>query len=185
VLLGEATASFDDFDYARVLQRTEEYFWRYCDDYLELVKMRAYGGDDRASTDSARATLGLALSVLLRLLAPFLCFATEESWRWWHDSSIHRASWPTPDELDVAVSLPGVFDAASDVLAAVRKTKSAAKRSMRTSVERVTVTGSPERLAAVEAARRDLMDAGVIERLELAAGDDDVTVVLADEAQSD
>jgi valyl-tRNA synthetase len=185
VLLGEATASFDDFDYARVLQRTEEYFWRYCDDYLELVKMRAYGGDDRASTDSARATLGLALSVLLRLLAPFLCFATEESWRWWHDSSIHRASWPTPDELDVAVSLPGVFDAASDVLAAVRKTKSAAKRSMRTSVERVTVTGSPGRLAAVEAARRDLMDAGVIERLELAAGDDDVTVVLADEAQSD
>jgi hypothetical protein len=56
---------------------------------------------------------------------------------------------------------------------------------MRTAVERVTVTGSPERLAAIEAARRDLMDAGVIEHLELEAGDDDVAVVLADDAPSD
>jgi valyl-tRNA synthetase len=179
-LLDEATASFEGFDYARVLQRTEEYFWRYCDDYLELVKIRAYGGDDQARTDSARATLGLALSVLLRLLAPFLCFATEESWRWWHDTSIHLASWPAAVELDVTAPLPGVFDAASDVLAVVRRAKSAAKLSMRSRVELVSVTGSPDRLALVEAARRDLMDAGVIARLELVEGADDVEVVLAD-----
>jgi valyl-tRNA synthetase len=184
-LLVEATTSFEVFDYARVLQRTEEYFWRYCDDYLELVKIRAYGGGDQATTDSARATLGLALSVLLRLLAPFLCFATEESWRWWHDTSIHLAAWPTAEELDVTSLLPGVFDAASDVLGAVRRAKSAAKRSMRTGVELVTVTASRERRAALDAARGDLMDAGVIARLELKEGEDDVEVVLTDEAPSD
>jgi valyl-tRNA synthetase len=181
-LLDEATTSFDGFDYARALQRTEEYFWRFCDDYLELVKIRAYGTGDQARTDSARATLGVALSVLLRLLAPFLCFATEESWRWWHVTSIHLAAWPTADELDVAAPLGGIFDAASDVLGAVRRAKSADKRPMRWGVTLVTVTGSPARLAAVDSARGDLLDAGVIERLELVEGEDDVTVELAEEA---
>jgi valyl-tRNA synthetase len=179
-LLDEATTSFEGFDYARALQRTEEFFWRFCDDYLELVKIRAYGGEDRARTDSARATLGLALSVLLRLLAPFLCFATEESWRWWHETSVHLAPWPTAGELDVAAATPGVFDAVTEVLGVVRRTKSARKLSMRAGVELVTVTGRPARLAAVEAARRDLMDAGVVACLELVEGADSVEVVLAD-----
>ena len=72
VLVAEATKSFEHYDYARVLERTESFFWSFCDNYVELVKTRAYGEGDEAATTSARATLQITLSVLQRLFAPDL-----------------------------------------------------------------------------------------------------------------
>ena len=67
-----ATASFDGFEYAAALQATEEAFWDFCDNYLEIVKVRAYAESRVAGARSALATLQLALRVFLRLLAPAL-----------------------------------------------------------------------------------------------------------------
>jgi valyl-tRNA synthetase len=175
-LVAEATDAFDRFDYARALERTEGFFWSFCDDYLELVKNRAYGegGDDAAA--SARTALGLALRTLLGLFAPFLPFVTEEVWSWWQDGSVHRSTWPSADALREAAGAddaaapgdepdPAVLAVAAAVLGDVRGAKSQAKRSMRTDVTSVTVTDTTERLALLALAADDVRSAGRIAEL--------------------
>jgi valyl-tRNA synthetase len=183
-VVATATAALEEFDYARALEVTETSFWTFCDDYVELVKTRAYGEGDAAAASSARAALAVALSVQLRLFAPFLPFVTEEVWRWWQPGSVHRASWPSADDVgDGSGGDPSVLTVASEVLAAVRRAKTGAKRSMRSRVAELTVSGPPSTLAAVEAARDDLIDAGGVDVLQL-VGDNElsVEVTLAEEA---
>jgi valyl-tRNA synthetase len=168
-LVQEATVAFQGYDYARALERTESFFWSFCDDYLELVKGRAYQEDSAAST-SARATLALSLSVLLRLFAPFLPFATEEVWRWTHDHSIHRSPWPTPEEFPGQEGDPFVLELASRVLLDVRRAKTTEKRSMRAKVEDLAVTGSRKELDALQAVAADLTEAGGIEQFSTTEG---------------
>ena len=187
LVVAEATAAFEDYDYARALERTEAFFWSFCDDYLELVKSRAYGDAADPGTISARAALAAALSVLLRLLAPILPFVTEEVWSWWRVGSIHAAPWPTADELGsdsgrVGPQTDAVLEVSAEVLGLVRRAKTTAKRSMRAPVARLTVTDTPGRLAALAAAEGDLRDAGGVVELVTVVGEaPDVVVELAEE----
>jgi valyl-tRNA synthetase len=188
-VIDEATAAFDAYDYARALERTETFFWSFCDDYLELVKTRAYGDTTEAGPASAQAALALALSALLRLLAPILPFVTEEVWSWWQPGSIHTAPWPTRTELgDVlpdgaaGVGSASVLEVTAGVLGQVRRAKTTAKRSMRWPVTTLTVADTPERIAALLAAEDDLRDAGGVATLTTTESDPPgVEVELADQ----
>ncbi|MFD0857308.1 valine--tRNA ligase [Actinomadura adrarensis] len=173
-VVDESTEAFEAYDYARALERTERFFWEFCDDYLELVKTRAYGEGSEAQ--SARIALRTALSTLLRLFAPFLPFATEEVWSWWQDGSIHLAPWPTRDELPPSGD-PSVLSITAEALRQIRKAKSEAKASMRADVTHAAVRG-PE---TDRVARADLTAAGRIADLTLedTPGDLAVEVVLA------
>jgi valyl-tRNA synthetase len=193
-VVDEATTAFEGYDYARALERTEAFFWSFCDDYLELVKTRAYEDATEAGPASARAALGLALSVLLRLLAPFLPFVSEEVWSWWHEGSIHRSPWPTAEEFPPAARAVGggdepgggdtVLSVVSEVLGVVRRAKTTAKRSMRAPVAKLTIIDTPQRLALLGEAENDLRDAGGVVELEGREGPAEVIVELGeDEAE--
>jgi len=160
-----ATESYEGFDYSKALDVTEAFFWTFCDDYLELVKERAYGSGpdaDPAATASARAALRVALEVQLRLLAPVLVYATEEVWSWWHDDSVHTQPWPRVEELaPVAEGAdPRLLDVVGQALAGLRKAKSEAKVGMRTEISAATVTGPEPDLDLVRQAEDDLVAAG-------------------------
>jgi valyl-tRNA synthetase len=154
-----ATAAFDDYDYTTALEVTDRFFWTFCDDYLELVKGRAYGERDPAGAESARAALRLALDVQLRLFAPIMPFVTEEVWSWFRGGSVHRANWPLASELPAGGDA-GVLVATGAALAGIRGAKSERRLSMGAALERVVVHGPAAEIDQVDFARDDLAAAG-------------------------
>jgi len=183
-LVTDATEAFDDFDYARALERTEAFFWHFCDDYVELVKSRAYGESSNPASVSAQAALAHSLSTLLRLFAPFLPFVTEEVWRWWQMGSVHTSRWPTIESLETEFTrTAGVFNEAAEVLSSIRRAKTSSKRSMRTGVDLVTVTDSAAKLELLRLATGDVKDAGGVISMDLIEGDPSIVVRLAAEEQ--
>jgi valyl-tRNA synthetase len=149
-----ATDKLEGYDYASVLDQVEKSFWTFCDDYIELVKGRRYGDFGPEGASSANTALTTALSIYLRLFAPYLPFVTEEVWSWWREGSVHRASWPTPDEIG-ARGDAAVYGSASQVLGDVRRQKSLNGWKTKTPVH-VVVKAAQETLGRVRLVEQDL-----------------------------
>jgi valyl-tRNA synthetase len=197
-VVARATAAFDELDYSLPLQASEELFWRFCDDFVELVKVRSYDEQDTPERRSATAALHLGLRVFLRLFAPFLPFVTEEVWSWRFAAtdgaagSIHRAEWPTVAEM-AAVRDPAAlesFATAALVLGRIRGAKTRERKNLRWPVAKLRVWGPSEARRALEAVLPDVLRAGAVAdgALEMSDGAPPegellgVEVVLADEA---
>jgi len=164
----EATAAYENYDQAKALEVTEAFFWAFCDDYLELVKERAYDQTDVGQASAALA-LRLALSTLLRLLAPIVSFATEEAWSWFEEGSIHTASWP--EALDIEGD-PAVLATASEALVGIRRAKTEAKASQKTPVSTATIAAPAAKIEALRAAADDLRAVGRIAELSFAEAEE-------------
>jgi valyl-tRNA synthetase len=175
-LVREATQALDNYEYGRAIELIEREFWGFCDDYLEFVKGRRYGDQGPEGAGSANSALVAALSVYLRLFAPYLPFATEEVWSWWKEGSVHRAPWPSGDEL--APLVRGLSDDdqqkwsyAREVMGEVRKRRSEAKQPLKVPIVRAVIADAPVRLAHLDAIEADLRAAVRIEAIERQTAD--------------
>ena len=166
-LVQRATASLDDLNHAQALAETESFFWtHFTDTFIELAKVRARDESDPAGRGSAVATLRLGLDVLLRLLAPYLPYITEEVWSWVFaeekdQATVHRAPWPAADDFN-GVDAPAdadSFDRAVACWAAVNKAKADAEVSVGREVEHLTLAAHPETLARLEPVLADVLAA--------------------------
>ncbi|MBJ7489800.1 MAG: valine--tRNA ligase [Ilumatobacteraceae bacterium] len=179
-VVDEATKAFEEFDYARVLERTEEFFWWFCDDYVELVKTRGYLSHTEEGAMSARAALRRALSTLQRLLAPLLPFVTEEVWSWWQLGSVHQSPWPTTAELTRGLATgpnEELLDAICSAIGLLRRAKTEAKVSQRAVVTEASFVSSADAAAAITAGWADIADAGSVEKWSISTLDtNEITV---------
>src|SRR5262245_39277201 len=167
-LVLESTEQFEAYDYARVLEQSERFFWSFCDDYLELVKGRRYGDFTPEGAGSANSSMLVALSALLRLFAPFLPFVTEEVWSWWRPGSVHRARWPTADEVVTAIGgYDGdavlVYTQTRVALGEVRRIKALEKKPVKAVIDRAVL---PRRFEPLAPASLDFKAAAHVRDLE-------------------
>jgi valyl-tRNA synthetase len=164
-VVATATKAFDEFDHAKALETAEQFFWVFCDDYLEVVKERAYGASGVTGQASAASTLRYAIDVLLRLFAPFIPFATEEVWSWTHQGSVHTSEWP---RVSASSSSTGLRALVSEALIGIRRAKTDAKASQKTVATSATIVGP----GLLELAADDLKAVGRITELTFAEGPD-------------
>lgn len=171
LVIRQATNFLDNYEHSKALEVIESFFWQFCDDYIELVKNRAYGTPDvkgnvpsEAAVKSARTTLGLGLDAFARLLAPFLPYATEEVWSWMHagEGSVHRAPWPKAlPYANAALQVsPDLLSHAGAALAALRGIKSKAKVSMKTPILSVKLAVPEAVTESLKSAMNDIAEAG-------------------------
>ncbi len=161
VVVDEATAAFEAFNYTKALEAAEQFFWQFCDDYVELVKDRVYGGSGDAAAKSGKLALGIATETYLKLFAPFLPFVTDEVWSWWQTGSVHASTWPVSADIRAfaADADPSVIGHVSNVLSQLRKVKSDAQVSMRTEMSSATITAPSAVIAAAKTVEKDLLTA--------------------------
>jgi len=167
-VIATATTALEEYDHAKALETTEQFFWTFCDDYLEVVKERAYGASTEEGQASAVVALRTAIDILLRLFAPYLPFATEEVWSWTHEGSVHTANWPTTSEVGTDAAPSGLFPAVSAALISIRRAKTDAKASQKTDVVSATIAGP----AILADALGDLRAVGRIANVEFVESDE-------------
>jgi valyl-tRNA synthetase len=167
VIMG-ATKAFESYDHTKALELTESFFWNFTDDYLELVKERAYGQNtDPAAQASAVSALKIALLAITKLLAPFIPFATEEAWSWWQEGSVHRSNWPVAEDLSgfTGSQNAGLLSLASQALIGIRKAKSDEKLSMKAEITSLTIEASEQDIESLKLIESDLKSVGKIDEM--------------------
>ncbi len=134
-----AEKSFKENDYTGALITTEQAFWDFCDNYLEIVKARAYSGDK-----SVLKHLNGCLQTFCALFAAFMPFISEEVYNahpWNKEGkSVHKMLYPSLWEgYAKSFGKPEDYELVCELVANVRGRKSAENKSMKAPISKLVV----------------------------------------------
>ncbi len=161
-LVAQVSRSLESYDYSAAKNESEDFFWTgLADNYLEMCKLRLY---DPASSlyEGARFTLYHVVLTLLKLLAPFLPFVTDEIYRSLYASredslSIHSSAWPEANPAWSDPQAERLGQILVEIATCVRRYKSERSLSLGAELNRLQLrAGNPEMIAWLSDARVDL-----------------------------
>jgi len=138
-VIENSTESLESYEYARAKSETDNFFWHYfCDNYLEIVKNRVYQGG-KEEKESVFYTLYYSLLSILKLMAPFTPFITEELYQKYFrkqekEKSIHLSSWPEKFRISEKKDDKENLELLLDVISKVRQEKSIHQKSMKAEI---------------------------------------------------
>ena len=102
-LVKEVTDNMENYELGIAVAKLHDFIWEeFCDWYIEMVKPRLYNDED-ATKAAALYTLKSVLTIVLKLLHPYMPFITEEIFCSMQDEeeSIMVSDWPVfKEELD-------------------------------------------------------------------------------------
>ena len=134
--------AFDEFEYSVAKNAVERLFWdEYCDNYLELVKARAYADDL-----SALATLRVMTEAFLLLFAPYVSHLTSAIYREIFNKEVHKCgSFAELFAIDFA-DKQAVEDMKTglEIINFVRQKKAEMKVSIKAPIKKLVVKSLPE-----------------------------------------
>ena len=143
-------------DYSFALETTEHTFWDFCDNYLEIVKGRAYGDNPT----SAVSALMLSIDLFCKMFAPFLVFITEEVYqaRPWgkNTGSVHVEAYPAQQDYKAVTMDEDFYNKVVSMVEAGRKAKADEKRSLRAPIVAVTVSANQKTIDVLRRAQGDI-----------------------------
>ncbi|ETO91274.1 MAG: valyl-tRNA synthetase [Candidatus Xenolissoclinum pacificiensis L6] len=150
VLCHKVEANMESFAYYRAIKDLESFFMNFfCDNYLELVKYRAYNTVE--GHDSVCNTLSIVYIAILRMFAIFLPFISDHIYRnlLEHSRSIHESNtWLQLDPFDMDDDNLG-YDCFS-IMRQVREIKTQKKISIKKILREITIKTDNRFLQEIE-----------------------------------
>ncbi len=134
----DVTKAMEEYQFNVAFTRIHDFVWHeLADNYIEFIKYRLYDRED----PSARYMLYRCLFTVIRLLAPFMPFVTEEIYQRLFRSegpaSIHLCPWPEAQEPDEKAERTG--ELLKTVVSLLRSYKSSRKMPLNAKLSSITV----------------------------------------------
>ena len=147
IVLEKATAELSRFEYCNARVVIEDFFWNiYCDNYIEIVKTRAYGENsiNPKGKNSALLTMHHCMGVLLKLFAPFIPHVTEEIYSCLYGDELvsQRGVWPNVEHFVFDKVACDIGDNFINLLESVRKIKAENKVSVSSPIKNLYIVNN-------------------------------------------
>lgn len=170
----KATSYLLEHEYCAAKMIIEEFFWKdFCDNYLELTKVRAYNQEgvfSQAEQLSVVYTLYNTLNILLHLFAPIMPHITEEIYTHLYPGkgSLHaQGSWPKAQLVPVSEIDYNAGEIGVAVLESIRKVKSEHNLSPKACLAEVRYHGAEQVTSQLEMVMVDLGNAMSVTKFNL------------------
>ena len=155
----ESTEYFENYEYSKARAVADIFFWQdFCDNYLEMIKSRIYGNNNKAG---AQYALNMCLNAVLKLFAPITPFITDEIFSVMYPKeaqSVHVSNWPITSKISGEDEAISEGEKAKAIISTIRKEKSTRGLSLNTEVKKLEIFGKQNDFKAVETVIKGAMN---------------------------